>query len=112
MRHFETIDDIGREARDALAPGSCFYQSHAWLRGQERPEFATPGHLTVEADGQLLAGTPYYDFPPENAPPVNGLLLRGVKAPEQPRESVLKAIGSGLRHTWSRPFHRITGSAR
>ncbi|MFE2568253.1 hypothetical protein [Streptomyces mirabilis] len=64
MRHFETIDDIGREAWDALAPGSCFYQSHAWLRGQERPEFATPGYLTVEADGQLLAGTPSYDFQP------------------------------------------------
>lgn len=69
VRHFETIDDIDREAWDALAPGSRFYQSHAWLRGQERPEFATPGYLTVEADGQLLAGTPYYDFPSENAPP-------------------------------------------
>ncbi|MER5532886.1 hypothetical protein [Streptomyces mirabilis] len=69
MRHFETVDDIDREAWDALAPGSCFYQSRAWLRGQERPEFATPGYLTVEADGQLLAGTPYYDFPPETHRP-------------------------------------------
>ncbi|MFD8217232.1 hypothetical protein ACFV2U_26730 [Streptomyces sp. NPDC059697] len=70
VRHLETIDDIDREAWDALAPGSCFYQSHAWLRGQERPEFAAPGYLTVEADGQLPAGTPHYDFPSENAPPL------------------------------------------
>ncbi len=70
VKHFESIDDIDRDAWDALAPSSCFYQSHAWLRGQERPDFATPGYLTVEADGELLAGTPYYDFPAENAPPL------------------------------------------
>ncbi|QIY99986.1 MFS transporter [Streptomyces sp. S1D4-11] len=39
---------------------------------------------------------------------VSGLLLRGVKAPEQPRESALKAIGSGLRYTWSlRPIRDL-----
>jgi MFS family permease len=39
---------------------------------------------------------------------VSGLLLRGVRAPEQPRESALKAIGSGLRYTWSlRPIRDL-----
>jgi MFS family permease len=39
---------------------------------------------------------------------VSGVLLRGVKAPEQPRESALKAIGSGLRYTWSlRPIRDL-----
>ncbi|MDX3585192.1 MFS transporter [Streptomyces europaeiscabiei] len=38
----------------------------------------------------------------------SGLLLQGVKAPEQPRESALKAIGSGLRYTWSlRPIRDL-----
>ncbi|GHE06735.1 GNAT family N-acetyltransferase [Streptomyces alanosinicus] len=69
VKHFESIDDIDRDAWDALVPGSRFYQSHAWLRGQERPDFAAPGYLTAWADGELLAGTPYYDFPAENAPP-------------------------------------------
>ncbi|GAA3886838.1 hypothetical protein GCM10023084_44360 [Streptomyces lacrimifluminis] len=70
VKHFKSIDDIDPAAWDALVPGSCFYQSHAWLRGQERPDFATPGYLTVEADGELLAATPYYDFLSENAPPL------------------------------------------
>ncbi len=39
---------------------------------------------------------------------VSGVLLEGVKAPEQPRESALKAIGSGLRYTWSlRPIRDL-----
>ncbi|MDO0925002.1 GNAT family N-acetyltransferase [Streptomyces sp. TG1A-8] len=70
VKHFESIDDIDRDAWDALVPSSCFYQSHAWLRGQERPEFATAGYLAVEDEGELLAGTPFYDFPSENAPPL------------------------------------------
>ncbi|MDF3293264.1 GNAT family N-acetyltransferase [Streptomyces silvisoli] len=70
VKHRESISDIDSHAWDALVPGSCFYQSHAWLRGQERPDFATAGYLTVEADGELLAATPYYDFPARNAPPL------------------------------------------
>ncbi|MFC3582321.1 MFS transporter [Streptantibioticus rubrisoli] len=39
---------------------------------------------------------------------VSGMLLRGVKAPEQPRQSAVRAIGSGLRYTWSlRPIRDL-----
>ncbi|MFG3038964.1 GNAT family N-acetyltransferase [Streptomyces sp. NPDC048330] len=68
VTHLDSIADIGRDVWDGLVPGSCFYQSHAWLRGQERPDFATAGYVTVEDGGTLVAATPYYDFPDRNAP--------------------------------------------
>ncbi|MDI5968547.1 GNAT family N-acetyltransferase [Streptomyces sp. SL13] len=70
VKHLESIDDIGQNAWDGLVPGSRFYQSHAWLRGQERPDFATAGYVTVMNDGALAAATPYYDFPARTAPPL------------------------------------------
>ncbi len=68
VRHFETIDDIDREAWDALAPGSRFYQSHAWLRGQERPSspprVTSPSRPTADSSPGRRSATPSESAPP------------------------------------------------
>ncbi|MGW2864435.1 hypothetical protein [Streptomyces sp. NPDC001205] len=68
VRQTSSIADIERDAWDALVPASCFYQSHGWLRGQERPDFATAHYTVVEDGGRLSAAACAYDFPPQNAP--------------------------------------------
>lgn len=70
VRHVKLIEDIDRDAWDTLVPGSCFYQSHGWLRGQQRSEVATAAYTCVESDGALVAATPTYEFQAENAPPL------------------------------------------
>lgn len=69
-RHLASIGDIERGTWDSLVPASCFYQSHGWLGGQERPDFATATYTVVSSGSRLLAATPSYDFPAENAPPL------------------------------------------
>ncbi|MFJ3645801.1 hypothetical protein [Streptomyces murinus] len=69
-RHLTSIGDIARDTWDSLVPASCFYQSHGWLAGQERPDFAAATYTVVSSDGRLLAATPSYDFPAKNAPPL------------------------------------------
>lgn len=70
----ESIEQVPPERWDALVDGSGFYQSHGWLRGQQRPEIATAGYLTVEESdpgtGQqrLTAAAPYYRYPAGRAP--------------------------------------------
>ncbi|WP_326770621.1 GNAT family N-acetyltransferase (plasmid) [Streptomyces sp. NBC_01591] len=64
------IEDIAPQAWDALVSDTGFYESHGWLRGQQRPEFAAPAYLCLERDGALVAAVPTYEFPPENAPPL------------------------------------------
>ncbi|WP_406530797.1 hypothetical protein, partial [Streptomyces sp. I8-5] len=69
-RHLASIGDIERGTWDSLVPAPCFYQSHGWLAGQERPDFATATYTVVSSGSRLLAATPSYDFPAENAPPL------------------------------------------
>ncbi|KPC82979.1 GNAT family N-acetyltransferase [Streptomyces sp. NRRL S-4] len=69
-RHLASIGEIDRATWDSLAPASCFYLSHGWLAGQERPDFATAAYTVVSSGSGLLAATPSYDFPAENAPPL------------------------------------------
>ncbi|MFI2783647.1 hypothetical protein [Streptomyces sp. ALB3] len=69
-RHLASIGEIDRAAWDSLAPVSCFYQSHGWLAGQERPDFAAAIYTVVSSGSGLLAATPSYDFPAEYAPPL------------------------------------------